>query len=769
MARVGLNVIVGEVVIDKTSGTDRRCGTWVDRLLFAPGLRIGGGTDEIQRNTIGEQGLGLPPRAEACSLSTRAFRAGHALRLVGREVHDAHASGAIERVIVGTRPARTRRCAGRMGDRHTTEDWEPTLDDFRARRRASRAMGGEERLAKHRAAGKLDAHARIDRLLDPGSFQELGTLVGGEDAPADAVVIGSGRIDNRPVMVAAEDFTVKAGTISQPANSKRYRVAELAVLDRVPLVMMLEGAGFRADGRAHGRSPTDLLAQSRCSGRVPLVTAVLGSSAGHGALVAPMSDFTVMSRHAAIFTAGPPVVFESLGEQITKEDLGGPTVALTSGLIHNGANDDESALDLVRLYLRYFPQSAWSYPPDEFEGDIEPRLVPEMLDIVPRNGRRVYDMHGVVDVVFDADSCFEIQPEFGRSIMCALCRLGGHPVAVVANRPDVLAGSIDGDSADKAAHFITVADSFHLPIVFLSDNPGVLPGGASERRGILRSGARMYAAQTLATTPKFEVTVRKAYGFGSMVMGMIPFDGQSGVFALPGATMGAMGAAAMSRRERCRRGRGSEASRHGTAGLVPIGEHARVRRARRPARDPQHPPALARAGTLSPAGPGRARRSNRHHAMTWLTGLPEGETDWERLSALCPEATSALADVVAATWEETDPVLLELARLRIAKLLGYTAELARRSAGARETGLTEEKEADLAAWPTSPLFTARERACLTLVEQFVIDANGVTDAQVADVTEHLGAAGCYAFVEAVSVLEAFQRACLTLGIQEVPL
>jgi acetyl-CoA carboxylase carboxyltransferase component len=260
-----------------------------------------------------------------------------------------------------------------------------------------------------------------------------------------------------------------------------------------------------------------------------------------------MSDFAVMSGHAAIFTAGPPVVFESLGEQITKEDLGGPSVALTSGLIHNGADDDEGALDLVRGYLRYFPSSAWSYPPDVLDGDVEPRLVEEMLDIVPRNGRRVYDMHDVVDVVFDAGSGFEVQPEFGRSVMCALCRLGGHPVAVVANRPDVLAGSIDGDSADKAAHFVTVADSFHLPIVFLSDNPGVLPGSASERRGILRSGARMYAAQTLATTPKFEVTLRKAYGFGSMVMAMIPFDGQSGVFAFPGATMGAMGAAAMTR------------------------------------------------------------------------------------------------------------------------------------------------------------------------------------------------------------------------------
>jgi acetyl-CoA carboxylase carboxyltransferase component len=408
-------------------------------------------------------------------------------------------------------------------------------------------MGGEERLARHRASGKLDARARVDHLLDPGTFRELGTLVGGPELPADAIVMGAGRIDGRPVMVAAEDFTVKAGTISQAANSKRYRVAEIAVTDRIPLVMMLDGAGFRADGLPHAKTPVDILAQAHCSGRVPLITAVLGSSAGHGALVAPLSDFTVMSSHAAIFTAGPPVVYESLREQVTKEELGGPSVAVASGLIHNVGEDDAAALDLVRRYLGYFPSSAWSYPPDADGGDREPRLVTEILDIVPRNGRRLYDIRKVIDVVFDASSFFEIQPGFGKTVVCGLAHLGGHPVAVVANQPRVIAGSVDVDGADKAAHFINVADAFHLPLVLFADNPGVMPGTASERRGILRSGARMFAAQSLAKGPKFEVTMRKAYGFGSMVMGMIGFDGQSSVFAYPGATMGAMGASAMSR------------------------------------------------------------------------------------------------------------------------------------------------------------------------------------------------------------------------------
>ena len=183
-------------------------------------------------------------------------------------------------------------------------------------------------------------------------------------------------------------------------------------------------------------------------------------------------------------------------------------------------------------------------PQDE---DSEPRATPELLDIVSRDNRRVYDMRAVLDVVFDRPDWFEVQPQFGKAIICALAHLGGHPVAVVANQPNVLAGSIDADAADKAAHFIMVADSFHLPIVFFADNPGMLPGSRSERSGVLRAGARMFAAQTAATTVKLHVTLRKAYGFGSMVMSLLGFDSQSATFAYPGATMGAMSAAALGR------------------------------------------------------------------------------------------------------------------------------------------------------------------------------------------------------------------------------
>jgi acetyl-CoA carboxylase carboxyltransferase component len=421
--------------------------------------------------------------------------------------------------------------------------WGPTLDDLRVRREAAHTMGGPDRLARHHDAGKLDARQRVDTLLDPGSFRELGTLVGGE-VPSDAFVCGWGRIDGRPVMVGAEDFTTLAGTIASGSGAKRHRLAELALRDRVPLIMMLEGAGHRPTDHGSGRSPTDLLAQVRCSGVVPVVTAILGPSAGHGALIAPMSDYAVMTRQAAVFTAGPPVVRQSTGEDVSKEELGGPDVAIPSGLVHGLADDDAAALAMIRRYLSFFPSSAWSYPPKADGPDQGARPTPELLAIIPRDNRRVYDMRRVLDVVFDDGDWFEVQPGFGRAIVCALARLGGEPVAVVANQPNVTAGAVDASAADKAAHFITVADSFHLPLVFLADNPGMLPGTRSERAGVLRSGARMFAAQSLATSPKLHVTMRKAYGFGSMVMALASFDGQVATFAYPGATLGVMGAGA---------------------------------------------------------------------------------------------------------------------------------------------------------------------------------------------------------------------------------
>jgi methylmalonyl-CoA decarboxylase subunit alpha len=429
-------------------------------------------------------------------------------------------------------------------------DWKPLLHDLDERRAAAAAMGGDERLARQRAGDRLDARARVAELLDPDTFVELGELVGSVQrgatpaAPADGLIAGHGTIAGRPVLVGAEDFTVMGGSIGLGNASKRHRLAQLAEQERVPLVMLLDGAGERAQNafERRGRGPNDLQALAELSGLVPTVAVVMGPSAGHGALTAPLMDFGVMVEGAAVFSAGPPLVKAATGEDVGKEELGGAAVHTgTSGVVHNGVPDDRAALTLVRRYLSYFPSSAWERPPRaDVAGDAGRRPLDQILDLVPADPRKGYDVRPVLDLAFDRESVLEIQPAFGAAIVTALAHLGGDVVAVVANQPAVKAGAIDADGADKAARFLDVADAFHLPVVFLADNPGVLAGSAAERAGILRHAARMFAAQHRVRSPKLHVTLRKAYGFGSSLMAMNPFDGQTITLAFPGARLGAM-------------------------------------------------------------------------------------------------------------------------------------------------------------------------------------------------------------------------------------
>lgn len=424
-------------------------------------------------------------------------------------------------------------------------EWESLLDSLATRHAAGRAMGGPEKLAKYRANGRVDARERVGRLLDPGTFVEIGTLAGDGSAPADAFIAGSGTVDGRPLMVGAEDFSVAGGSIGTAAATKRARIAALAGQERVPLVMMLEGAGHRATNSLHPHrpAPNDLQAMSELAGLVPTVAVVTGPSAGHGALAAPMSDFVVMvDPDAALFTAGPPLVQASMGEKVTKAELGGSAVhAVESGVAHNVAGSVDEALALVRQYLSYFPTNAWSRPPGPSAGsarDVGERDLEDLLDLIPPNPRRGYDMRTVLDRLVDAESLLEIQPGHGGSLITALARLGGRAVAIVANQPLVLAGAIDQAAAEKAARFIAMTSAFHLPLVQLADNPGVLAGSVSERAGILRASARMFAAQHRAQVPKLHVTVRKAFGFGSSVMGQNAFGGQTVSLAFPGARLG---------------------------------------------------------------------------------------------------------------------------------------------------------------------------------------------------------------------------------------
>ncbi len=421
--------------------------------------------------------------------------------------------------------------------------WGPALGEIARHREVAAAMGGGERLARQAARGRLDARGRLAALFDPGTFRELGALVGTVQeppVPADALVAGSGRINGRPALAGAEDVTVAGGSIGSGTADKRFRLCQLARQERVPLVFLLEGAGHRVSETAAGRRPGDLMGLVELSGVVPMVCLVLGASAGHGALTAPLCDFVAMTASASIFAAGPPLVRSATGEDVTKEDLGGPAVAAaTAGVVHNVVADDGEALALARRYLAHFPLNAWEHPPVRTGPDAGPRRV-DLLGLVPPDPRRPYPVRPVLEALVDAGELLEVQPGFGRSIVTALAHLGGRSVALVANDPSVLAGTIDADAADKAAHFLDVAGAFGLPCVFLADNPGVLAGTAAERSGILRHAARLFAVQHRLEVPKLHVTLRKAFGFGSSVMAMNPFDGQTTTLAFPSITLGAL-------------------------------------------------------------------------------------------------------------------------------------------------------------------------------------------------------------------------------------
>ena len=425
--------------------------------------------------------------------------------------------------------------------------WAPLIEDLEVRRRAAAAMGGPESLVRQRERGRLDARARIDQLLDADSFREIGLHAGSVGhgmspaTPADAFVAGHGSIDGRPLVVGAEDFTVMGGSIGVATKAKRHRLVQLAAQEQVPLVMLLEGAGERAQNsfEALPHAPNDFQALVGLRGHVPTVSVVMGVSAGQSALTAPLTDFTVMVHGGAMFAAGPPVVAAVTGEEVSREQLGGARMHSTrSGVVHNVVVDDRQALDLVRRYLSYFPTNAAVMVP-AIDGPGE-RVLDEILDFIPADPRLTYDIGPVVELLLDPASLLEIQPDFGRSLVTALGRIGGESVAVVANNPAAHFGVIDRDAAEKAARFLSVVGAFGLAVVFLADTPGLAVGTDAEASGILRAAALMFEAQARIRGPKLHVTLRKAHGFGAALMAMNPFDAQTTTLALPGARLGAM-------------------------------------------------------------------------------------------------------------------------------------------------------------------------------------------------------------------------------------
>jgi acetyl-CoA carboxylase carboxyltransferase component len=448
--------------------------------------------------------------------------------------------------------------------------WQPEVDELNARRRWAKEHGGADAVARHHAQGRLTIRERIDRLVDVGSFQEVGTLTGSATYDAAGAVakvtpapyvMGVARIDGRPVALGGEDFTIRGGTSWGSLRRKGGQggfVEDLVHEYRIPLINLVDGAGgsvTSAKSRGYTAFPGvhGFERSVQLMGEVPVVCAVMGTAAGGPAGRAILAHFSVMVRGTSqIFAAGPPVVERSLGEAVSKEQLGGAAVAVdAAGTIDNAADSEDACFAMIRRFLSFLPSNVWELPPVVPSDDPVERREEELLAIVPKSRKRPYKMHRLIELVVDKGSLFEIQPSFGKAIITCLARLSGYPVGIVASNPMVYGGAVDAKAARKQAHFIELCDTFHIPIVFLVDVPGFLVGTKAEEAATLREGMGAVYVSLQATVPMLTVVVRKCYGMAGM--GMCGKGGLDFKIAWPSGEWGSLpvegGVAAAYRRE----------------------------------------------------------------------------------------------------------------------------------------------------------------------------------------------------------------------------
>lgn len=419
-----------------------------------------------------------------------------------------------------------------MNEDDLTDDWQQLKAELDARVEKARRMGGRERIEREHAKGKLIARERVDLLLDDGSFDEWGVLAHHQEThpdmvhretPADGLVAGTGTIDGRPVVVAADDATVMAGSRGIVAEEKLSHLRLASVRTGAPMIFLQEASGGRIQelmGAAFAarsfRKP--YREQLEMSGWVPQVGALLGSCFGGPAFVAGLSDFVPITRNATVGASGPPVVAAATGEEISEQELGSAQQAVDTGLADTIYDDDPALLRGIRDYLGFFPSNSGNTPPTVETSDPVDRSVPELEKIVTPNLRRAYDMREVLRVVADQGDVFEVGAGRGQGMITGYVRLGGLPVAVVANQPMYQAGVISAAAARKTARFIRIADSFHMPIVFLVDTPGFIVGTKAEREGLAAAASSLLAAIFEATVPKMTLILRKSYGLGFFAM-----------------------------------------------------------------------------------------------------------------------------------------------------------------------------------------------------------------------------------------------------------
>ena len=406
--------------------------------------------------------------------------------------------------------------------------WDAELDELELRTSLAHKMGGENNVAFHKGRGKLTVRERIDALVDPGSFEEIGTLAGSATYDADGnltgftpanTVIGVSKINGRKVMVNGGDFTIRGGASDANVGNKTAYSERMAIEWRVPFVRLLDAAGgsvrtfeqightYLPNGPGHDMSPHLLPV-------VPSVAAVMGSVAGLPAVQAALAHFSVMVRNTSVlFAGGPPVVKAAFGIDITKEELGDASVQVyKSGVVNNLAESEADAFDMIRQFLSYLPDSVYEMPPYEEPTDDRNRRDESLKNVVPRDNKTVFDPRPILESILDKDSIFEIAPNFGAGRITVLARVNGYPVGVMINDSRVDGGATDIKAAEKIIRFIEMCETFHLPIINLADDPGFMIGLESESAGMLRVGARLHAVMADTKTPWLTFVIRQIFG-----------------------------------------------------------------------------------------------------------------------------------------------------------------------------------------------------------------------------------------------------------------
>ncbi len=404
--------------------------------------------------------------------------------------------------------------------------------------------------------GRLSARQRIEELVDRGSFAEIGGLVavetvpgGGlarERAPADGVVIGTARIDGRPVAVMSQDFSVFGGSVGRLGSVKTQRILKIAIRRGMPLVMLLDGGGHRIqDGqnsRYFANANSMFHDMARASGWIPMVALVLGAGFAAPTNYAGLAEFVVMVRGlSSMGLAGPALVKAGTGEEIDTEGLGGaPMQVDKQGLADLGVASEHEAFAAARRFLSFLPGNARAPLPLDTVADAPEGADRALLDILPASLRRSYDMRKIIAAIADDGSVFELKPTFAGNILTSFARLAGRPVGFIANQPLRVGGILDANTCDKGAHFIALCDAFGLPLISLIDVPGFLIGSPAERTTLGRRSAKLLHEWGHATVPRISIIVRKGFGLGYLAMaGGRSFDADA-CFAWPSAQICAM-------------------------------------------------------------------------------------------------------------------------------------------------------------------------------------------------------------------------------------